>query len=321
MICLSSNAISILDNDGLKKTFDPEEIQAKLIKACISAGLKDYWLAEDITNAVENALTDQAKNGNYFSEPEINSFIIKILNNAGFSDVAENFKNNNTFINDKIKIEKNSIEKVLSTHLGLNKENLKVVTNKVIESCKILNLQEAASNLILELGRHYNNNNLTISKLNNLNINKKTNSSWLMTEQEVLANISDKSRDMFRKEIISIRGISSIFMSLNINIKLTKLAEQFDLDPILTELVILPYFQYPASSINEVIQNVFSLLKNKDILKDTNHLPVYLRFPDLYNFAEQYFSVSLPNGNKFCKDLAKSFANNINHPVHIKGLR
>ena len=53
MIEVSSNSVSILYPDGTSAVFDAAELSSRIAKSCISAGMPDSWIAEDIALSVE----------------------------------------------------------------------------------------------------------------------------------------------------------------------------------------------------------------------------------------------------------------------------
>ena len=62
MIEVSSNSVSILYPDGTSAVFDAAELSSRIAKSCISAGMPDSWIAEDIALSVEFALQTQLLN-------------------------------------------------------------------------------------------------------------------------------------------------------------------------------------------------------------------------------------------------------------------
>lgn len=331
--------ISVISTDGSSKQFDSEQLQSKIIKSCAAAGIKEFWIAEDIVNAVENALLFQAKNGISFSESQLNAFLVKILEDAGFFKVADFFKKNNVFIDNNIKISTESIEDLLNRKLGTNDRNL---TKQLITACKRLKIKEAPSALIVELGKFYRGQikqepakNKTKTKktiIQSIRLPRrsvkdeaktsgKLKQPWLLTTQEIFAFVSDDTKQLVKNGVLEISNISHLFPSLKINVNFEKLANFFNLNPILTEMTFFPYFKLPTSCIDEIIEKTLNQLKKvKNLQTLQPEIPVYLRFADVHSFSKKYFGINLPGGERFCKEIAATFVEHLKNPVRIKGI-
>ena len=93
MIEVSSNSVSILYPDGTSAVFDAAELSSRIAKSCISAGMPDSWIAEDIALSVEFALQTQLLNSGEKSvhASEIDSCVVSVLEDTGYVEVAEKF--------------------------------------------------------------------------------------------------------------------------------------------------------------------------------------------------------------------------------------
>jgi len=319
MICLSSSVVMLRENDGTQKRFEAEELQSRLILCCLDAGIKDYWLAEDLTNAVENALIYQSETGVIFSESEVNTFIIKILEDAGYPNIADKFRAKSDVISDKCKVDIDSIKDLLRLHFGLLGKDLGQLTEMVINALESLSIKSATSCLVLELGRHYRNAKIAVPVYKHLNMENISNSPWVLQRSEIMALLSSNTTKLINLKLIDIAGVSRIFPSLKLNIRLEVLAEHYGLKPVLTELVLFPYFDEVIDSVNEIITRVnrhFSLKEDKFI---SGNLPVFLRFSDINSFSKKYLDIKFPSSDKLCKGIAVTFADNLSHHVLLKG--
>ncbi|HJO92859.1 MAG TPA: hypothetical protein QF753_05640 [Victivallales bacterium] len=321
MICLSSSAIMIATNDGTKKAFDSEELQSKLINSCLVSGLKDFWLAEDLANAVENALAYQTDNGVTFSESEINLFLVKILEDAGYPNVASNFKSNNIILAEDVNISVENIYDILKNNLGLKGGDLIKLSKKVYRACDSLEIQNASLSLVIELGRYYRNKNINFSEFSKFGFTNISGSSWILSRKKILPLLDDNINDLLENNMIDISGVSSLFPSIKLSIRMEVLAEYFNLAPILTELVLFPCFDLAIHAVNEIISSIKNyILSRKEEYGIKQEIPVYLRFTDIHSFVRKYFGIVSPGGEAFCREIAVSFAENLKFPVQIKGI-
>ncbi|MBP3394753.1 MAG: hypothetical protein J6M38_09555, partial [Lentisphaeria bacterium] len=90
MIEVSSNSVSILYPDGTSAVFDAAELSSRIAKSCISAGMPDSWIAEDIALSVEFALQTQLLNSGEKSvhASEIDSCVVSVLEDTGYAEVC-----------------------------------------------------------------------------------------------------------------------------------------------------------------------------------------------------------------------------------------
>ena len=322
MIYLSSSALMVISNDGTKTAFDPDELQTKLINSCIVAGIKDFWVAEDISNAVESALSFQAENGITFSESEINSFILKILEDTGLPSVADNFKKNNKISNEVVKVSLNTIKTLFRSRFGLNEKDVLIVSEKVLTACEILKIKETQPQLIIELGRHYKNKEIKAPEIKTFIYKNKSDSPWILTNEHIESLLSPETSYFIENRLINLSGVSGLFPSIKIDIMLGVLAKMYQLEPVITELLLFPCYRQPADAVNEIIKNVTRELKIKEIIPKNKDLPVYLRFPDIYRFSRKYLGASYPESEKFCwNTVAAGFVEHLNYPVFVKGIK
>jgi len=319
MICLSASAIMILMEDGSKKQFDPEELQNKLTISCRSVGMKDFWLAEDMTNAVENALRYQSEQGVIFSENEINLFVEKMLEQAGYKEISTKFRLLGNTRDEEKFFSRETISKFLKTNLNFNDEESLAAAKNVLRACSSLGIKNPPANLILELARYYKSVTLRMQKIDPT---KKTNaqlSTLILQKKEILPLLSDKTNELIDYGIVDISGVSTLFPSIKIDIKFEALSRFYNLEGPLTELAFFPCFDIATLTINEIIPIVKDkLINHKKIMQE---IPVFLRFSDIYQFCTKSFGVVLPEGESFCKELASAFTETLKHPVQIKGLK
>ena len=319
MICLSASAIMILMEDGSKKQFDPEELQNKLTAACRSVGMKDFWLAEDMTNAVENAMHYQSERGVIFTENEINLFVEKMLEQAGFKEVSVRFRLLGKPVDEEKLFSRETISKFLKTNLNFNDEQSLAVAKKLIRACSSLGIKNPPANLILELARYYKSTISVTQKIGPTSSSGAQLSSLILQRKEILPLLSDKTNELIDHGIVDVSGVSTLFPSIKIDIKFEALSKFYNLDGLLTELVFFPCFDIAVVAINEIIPIVKNkLITHKEIQQE---IPVFLRFSDVYPFCKKFFGVEFPEGESLCKELALAFTETLKHPVQIKGLK
>ena len=319
MICLSASAIMILMEDGSKKQFDPEELQNKLTTSCRSVGMKDFWLAEDMTNAVESALHYQAERGTIFTENEISLFVEKMLEQSGYKEVSVKFRMLGKPEDEEKLFSRETVSKFLKTNLNFNDEESLSTAKKVLRACSSLGIKNPPANLILELARYYKSTTPVTQKIVPTRRVGAQLSTLILQRKEILPLLSDKTNELMDCGIVDVSGVSTLFPSIKIDLKFEALSRFYSLEGILTELAFFPCFDIAAAAINEIIPVVKNkLIDHKEILQE---IPVFLRFSDMYPFCRKFFGVAFPEGESFCKELASAFTETLKYPVQLKGLK
>jgi hypothetical protein len=247
---------------------------------------------------------------------------LKILEDTGFPSVAENFQKNNKISNEVVKVCLNTIKTLFRSRFGLKEKDVLIVSEKVLTACEILKIKETQPQLLIELGRYYKNKEIKTPEIKTFIYKNKSVSPWILTNENIESLLSPETSYFIENKLINLSGISGLFPSLKIDILLEKLAEMYQLEPIITELLLFPCYRQPADAVNEIIKSVTKELKLKEIIPQNKDLPVYLRFPDIYRFSKKYLGASYPESEKFCWDtVAAGFVENLNYSVFIKGIK
>ncbi len=309
----------MLMDDGSKTQFDSEALQTKLIKCCLMAGVKDFWIAEDLTNAVESALSFQSEKGVFFSQKEIDKLISKMLYDSGNYEIGAAFNTTlDTSHRDIDSSEYQSIRKVIAKTLLMSDEELIKVSDRVFNACSELKISNAPQSLLIELAKFYRSDFKELPQFSEVTVSQKNSSKWIVQRAEILEKLTPKTQNLIYLKMIDFSGVSSIFPSIKIDIRFNALAKYYNLEPVITELEFFPCFTIAIDAINEVIEVTKETILKIQSNPGSNDIPVYLKFSDVYFFAEKYFAVNLSFGEKFCKELAEAFAENLKYPVQTK---
>lgn len=318
MICLSSTAIMTLMEDGSKIQFDSEALQTKLIKCCLMAGVKDFWIAEDLANAIESALSFQSEKGVLFSQKEIDKLISKMLDESGNHEIGAAFRTTlDSSLRDIDLSEYQSIKKAIAKTLLIYNDELIKVSDKVFTACSELKIINAPQSLLVELAKFYRGDSKELPQISNVVVSPKSDSKWITSKMEILEKLSQQTRDLINLEMIDF-GVGSLFPSIKIDMRFNALAKYYNLEGVITELQFFPCFPIAIDALNEVIAVVRDNIPKQQFNSKPSDIPIYLKFSDIYFFAEKYFAIKLSIGEKFCKELAGAFADNLKYPVQTK---
>jgi len=301
MIKLSENSILIINPDGSRFNFESEELQSRIIKSCLSAGIRDLWIAEDIVLALEYALNSSAGNKKEFALSEVNSLIVKILQMTGYPAVAEKFKSENASSEIEINPEKQVLAELLKKHLGIDGETLDSVCGTVAADSEKLNISKASPLFFVELAKveikRFSSHEVREESIELKNITK----SIRIGKDAVISALSPQTRELITRELISLHGISGLFPSLKIDFSIVKFLGGMDLNLPLTELAVLPHFHELVEPLNEIysVANGLFMKANPEHpqLKD-KQLPVYFTVQDMSEFSVKFLQSPWPQSKK-----------------------
>jgi hypothetical protein len=294
----------ILGSDGSAISFEPEELQAKIIKSCLEAGIREAWIAEDISLAVEYAICNQNNPERLFAISEINSLVIRILEETGYPEVAEKFQIDNLSVKMTVSAVPEIISNLIKTHLGVSGRKLSTLVSQVINGAKALRVEAATPELYLELARYYqgqlyDDKEIEFPIKTGPGIPKTP---WLVPAAELSVIVKSSTSVLLDQKILQISGISRLFPALKINLRLMNLTEHLELTPPVTEMAVYPAFNAVASGINDIVAKAETVCEEKAKSKNVD-LPVYLSVPDMSNFASEYLQSEWPESEICCREM------------------
>jgi hypothetical protein len=306
MIKLSNSSIILICPDGSKKSFDAEEIEARIIKSCISAGIREAWIAEDISLAVEFSLEDLGGSERFFALSEINATVVKILQETGYPEVAEKYMLENALSELELNADKKNVSDILSTHLGVGGGTLDRLVTEILQALNKLGIKSASPALFLEMARHYRKSSLSLP--GKITLNKQTShrqSPWLLSKEDIKSRLPGDALDLVNSGVLSFNGVSRLFPSLKIDFKILNLMQTAELTPPITELSALPLLNKVAASLNEIMKIVSA--EYASLSKDNKELPFYLFVNDMSLFAKDWLSYDWPDCKAACMEMIEYF--------------
>lgn len=313
MIRLGNSVIMIINPDGSKTEFDSEELESRIIKSCISSGIKDMWIAEDITLSVEYALSSPENESRLFTAREINAIVIKILQETGYGEVAEKYRVCNHSSEIEISPDINILGSMINKHLGLTGSKLKIVVEKVREASLRIMISKAPPSLFLELAKHYRSELFSSADISSIREKAHSRRTFQLTREKILSETSMRTSELIKSGIIQISGVSRIFPAVKIDFRMMELASRLSLEPPVSELSVIPHFDIPAEGINDIVKTIENYLKSSVREKD---VPVYLHVPDMSDFSLKYLDTAWPEGEGCCLEMLSFLENLLNCNVY-----
>lgn len=319
MIKLCSSSVITVAEDGATRVFEPEEIQEKLIRSFIAAGMRETWIAEDIALSVEYSLNDLASS-KVFTVQEIDSFVVKVLHEIGLLAVAEHYSNIETKSLKTIPVSLDRISAVISRFLGMEGQELAKTAGKVLKACNTLGLKEAFPSLILELSKHYHHEHFSaVTSHISIGCGKLAEGVWAVSAADILKRLPEESAKMVADKICSFSGISKLFPSIRIDINLANFAGNLAVDPPITELVMMPFFEELANGINQIIIEAEKLYRKE--CGENDKLPLYLKFTDAMLFATEWLGGEWPETAQCLGEIVTNLTDLMGREVTVRNLQ
>jgi hypothetical protein len=315
MIKLSESSVMLSRSDGSVINFDAGALQTEIIKSFLAAGIRDAWVAEDIVLAVEYALLQSSRPDNLFPLSEVNAAIIKILEETGYPEVADIYRKNNSRLDIEFSPDRDYLNQLISRHLGLTGELLKTVAEKVAGAAAALDIDSAAAVLFIELAKFYKTRlpQAPEIQLVGLSTHNAGTARGYVAAAAIEESLSAQSRTVVRDGILRPHGISPLFPAIRMTLKIKLLAEQAELVPPVTELMIIPGFPAPAAAVNDCVKTAQRLYAESS--GETRKLPVYLNIPDMSEFAAGYLDAQWPEGRECCAEMFTYFEQLLDEPL------
>lgn len=327
MIKLSSSTVLIKSRDGTSRAFEPEELQARLVDSCIASGVSEFWLAEDLVNAVETALLAQSDDGvSFFDEAEVSGIVARALDEAGYPEVAEKFRSGGGQNASTENVTGDSLRELFGRRLAVSGAELDELVVAVMDSCERIGVTDPDHTLLLELGRALKRSKnapqpakLSLGIVKNGRDNASS-SPWIAVQADIESNVSPKTRLLLGAGALGMDGVSRLFPSIKINLRLAAFTEFLGLDAPVTELALFPRLSSVSKAIDELAAAAERLVHSSKEHAEQD-LPVYLRFADTPLFVKKFLATDPSNGMLFCSEIAECLSSQIRTPITIRGMR
>ena len=316
MIKLADNSIMLIGPNGILNAFESDNLQSKIIRSFMLAGVRDIWLAEDITLAVEYALDQDSREDKVFAISEINSTVIKILEDSGFPEAAESYRRGNPSTEITLNAETATVAGLIHRHLGLNGKSLDTLVARVMQAAAKLDISVASPALYIELAKHFKSEFMPADRLPQMVLSKSQKASpWVVSIKELSDKMSSPSRSLVHYKIITLSGVSRLFPAVKVVLRISGLVEMLHLESPLTEMTMVPHFHGIAQALNEALAATQSVFRAKGELLPEKGLPVILTVPDMSAFAQNNLEASWPHASSDCREMLSYLERMVNTPM------
>lgn len=311
MLSITDNFLYVIDSEGRQQLFNVDKLKSALQEAFESAGNSNSYLAEDIVCAVEAAMAESFRSDRIFTQSEVDSAINRILENAGYANVAQIFRRANSHLYIALDANKSDALELITRHLGVQEPLAGVLADQVVEALKKLNITSASPALYLELARHYEHHTpplVPVVPVAAASANPPGSGKILLSSSEALELLPPVLEELFAEKILSLANVSRLYPNFRLSLNMAKLAEKLDLSAPVTELELAPAL-YAAGEKTGMYLNILC----QHLQVET--LPLYLILTQLDVFAERYLGTVYPEGRLTALEMASLFRNALSYPV------
>ncbi len=307
MLSITDNFLYVIDSEGRQQLFDVDKLKTALLGAFESAGNSNGYLAEDIACAVEAVMMESFRSERIFTQSEVDSAVTRILENAGYADVAQIFRRANSHLYISLDANKADTAMLITRHLGVQEPLAGKLAEQVVGALQKLNIASASPALYLELARHYEHCTVPAAKPIPESANL-TGGKLLLNSADAVRLLPGNMVELWEKKIITLSNVSRLYPNFRLSLNMAKLAEAVNLTSPVTELQMAPAL-YDAGEKTGMYLNILC-----EHLQ-TTALPLYLILTELDIFAERYLGTSYPDGRLTALDMASLFRNALGYPV------
>jgi hypothetical protein len=308
MIMPTTNRLRVIDDSGELRPFSSQELCLNLLRSFLASGLREEsWVAEDLALAVEYTLERGKRESGIYSESELNAMVVKVLEQTGYPEVAARFSSDANVAVVKCLPEPGTLRPILRRHLAVKPETADQLAEKTAAACKSLGLDAITPVLAVEMARALYDKREQIMPEPIKTTSVRGSTPWLISAEELLANLPEISHKMIEDGILCVYGVSRMFPSLRIKCAFEQMALELRLDPPITEMMLLPALDQAAQAIDEIVVSAEKLAGNSS-------LPLVIEIERPNDFAENWLDIFVENGLGALTPLTQSLTEMLQHP-------
>lgn len=302
MIKLSNSATMLICPDGSQVEFEVDELQAGILRSCLAAGSHELWIAEDIALSIEYAMMLPANRGRTFTVSEINSLVVRVLEETGYPEIAEAYRRQHSTVGVKVSPDYPLIAELVSRHLGLSGNNLVQVAERVVAAAAKLNIETATPLLFVELAKLYKEELLAEHDAELVALPARPAPlPWLIARTEIAESLSAATRELLQAGIFDFTGVSRMFPAFKLELRITRLVRHYQLVTPLTEMAVIAHWGPLAAAFNEANGIVARLAAAHP--EGPAAMPVYLAVNDMSAFACTHLLSRWPDAESCCREM------------------
>lgn len=305
--------IELIESNGERLVFDPVALQHTLVRAFRGAGLRDdSYLAEDIALAVECAFAHSARPELVFSRSELNSAVMRILEDTGLAEVARVFRQGAPeLLSVSLRTDRLTIRGVLDKYLAGSPGHLEEIAAKVAAAAVRLNIASAAPGLLLELARHFENEAPELLPEPPL---PAASVPAVIDETSALPVFDEALRRLCDDGVLAFRCDSRVFPRIALSCSLVKFAVSAAIVPQVTEMQLEPALFALSEQLERCRFDLLRLYRERTG-NPVAELPLFVTVPDMGEFVSVYLGADGHRPGRLARDLGQMLCAALKSPV------
>lgn len=310
MIQLSSNVILVLHDDATTEPLDTEEIQTRIIRACIAAGETDSWIAGDLALAVEYSLLSSEQR--MIRARELDHLILSTLEDAGYPAVAAEFRRiARSAPPDFLPANGDSVRLVLKNHLVMEPERSERVVSKTEHALELLGMEQVSRGLILELARQFRDSDVSAGSppVPEVRPPSNGNGAIILRKDIFMERAGGTTGSFLRSKVLRVFHVSRLFSVLRVELSLSGFSELLGLEKPVTELAFWSVSSGLAGSIGELCRIADSACL--ELGEHCTPLPLSLSVRDAVPFAQMYMNCPKESAVECIRGLMGAFISSL----------
>ncbi len=296
--------------------FEPEELETRIIKCCLSSGSKDVWIAQDISLSVEHALVSQAsEDSSTVRAAELDALVSKILDDTGYHEVAESFRKSTPKGEAFLDYSSQALLlELLAKRTALSGQPLRELAAKTAAALKAMGVSKCSPQLPLELAKHFKEASSELPQgALHIEIPKSAKSDeahWLADAKALQEDLPAEAASLVQAGALTPRSLSRLFPSLRVDVSLFALARKEALERPANELALVQRLGPLSAAIDALCLKADSLSASAG-RSDCLPLPLWLFFSDASEFASSWLSCDKDADCGPCQEIASSLASSL----------
>lgn len=320
MIKLRENIVMTLLPDGSTTAMEVELLKTKLKRSWRAAGYPDDSIAEDVAISVELALSEFA-HAESFTTAEIDSFVVKVLREAGLTAIAEHYGLDFNVTDSTVPFTRNEILKIIRKFISIDESASESLCERVLNAGLKINLAQAPPTLVLELAKYFHIDSAkfadaAVEAAKNRPKQFQTTRTWLMTSDEIFSATTPATQSMLSSQYLTVRNVSALFPSINVDFDIAKFANSSEFIPPVPDFALLPHLAEAIDGVSDILKVVDSYILKLNA-NGGQPLAAHLKIMNPDIFTETWLGGEWPASRESLVELMEELSNSFTREINL----
>lgn len=258
MIKLSSGAVMLRTPEGARESLNLDALSDELWLCCRRAQLEDPELADNLIATVRRFVDTRLEEGASLTQRDVDDLIVRALTDLGVQQVAVEYARGcdlpTPSAGPELVPQPNAIAALLHDDLFFVHRPVKAIADATVRCIAALGFQHVTENLVLELAKSFCMNEEQTKRPGPARY-------WLLHRSEMPQILPQSLLPFLADQRIAMRSVSILFPTLVIDVDVSRFAQGEDV--LGTELAFLPAFHDFCHSLSEVVDCLYTVVKNR----------------------------------------------------------